>query len=204
MVRQEPAKLRTGVRFPHAPPVIYLDVLGASPKILLTNVSNERQSHQSSQTHMIIIHTLKVSALALFLAALVGACASSGDSPIGSAEEIQEIQSQLLGDMPLPQGARLSGSDSIIIGRGNEWIGRAVVNALQGATDVYAFFQSEYPKGGWTTVTAVKAKTSILVFTKSDRTATVEIVDESLGGPKSVIIVTSSPKNANVVAPTCK
>ena len=43
VVRQEPAKLRTGVRFPHAPPVIYLDVLGASPKILLTNVSKKRQ-----------------------------------------------------------------------------------------------------------------------------------------------------------------
>jgi hypothetical protein len=140
----------------------------------------------------------------LFLAALLGACASSGDSPTGTAEEIQEVQTQLLGDMPLPQGARLSGGDSIIIGRGNEWVGRAVVNAVQGATDVYAFFQSEYPKGGWTTVTAVKAKTSILVFTKGDRTATVEIVDGSFGGPKSVIIVTSSPKNANVVAPVRK
>jgi len=153
---------------------------------------------------MITLQTLKVSAFALFFAALLGACASSGDSPTGTAEEIQEVQTQLLGDMPLPQGARLSGGDSIIIGRGNEWVGRAVVNALQGATDVYAFFQSEYPKGGWTTVTAVKAKTSILVFTKGDRTATVEIVDGSIGGPKSVIIVTSSPKNANVVAPARK
>jgi len=153
---------------------------------------------------MINIHTLKVGTLALFFSALLGACASSGDSPSGTAEEVQEIQSQLLGDMPLPQGARLAGGESIIIGRGNEWVGRAVVNALQGATDVYAFFQSEYPKNGWATVTAVKAKTSILVFTKGDRTATIEIVEGSLGGPKSVIIMTSSPKNANVVAPTRK
>ena len=42
VVRQEPAKLRTGVRFPHAPPVISLDEIGASPKILLSNVSNTR------------------------------------------------------------------------------------------------------------------------------------------------------------------
>ncbi len=153
---------------------------------------------------MITIQTFKVSTLALFLAALMGACASSGDSPSGSPQEIQEVQTQLLGDMLLPQGARLNGSDSIIIGRGNEWVGRAVVNALQGATDVYAFFQSEYPKGGWTTVTAVKAKTSILVFTKNDRTATIEVADGSLGGPKSIIIITSSPKNANVLAPTRK
>jgi len=153
---------------------------------------------------MITFHTLKVLALAFSLTALLGACASSGDSPTGTAEEIQEVQSQLLGDMPLPQGARLVGADSIIIGRGNEWVGRAVVNALQGATDVYAFFQSEYPKAGWTTISAVKAKSSILVFTKGDRTSTIEIVEGSLGGPKSVIIMTSSPKNANVVAPTRK
>ncbi|MBU3636732.1 hypothetical protein [Polynucleobacter sp. es-MAR-4] len=148
--------------------------------------------------------TLKLSALSFLFSALLVACASSGDSPTGTPSEVQEIQSQLLGDMPLPQGARLAGSDSIIIGRGNEWVGRAVVNALQGATDVYAFFQSEYPKGGWTTVTAVKAKTSILVFTKGDRTATIEVTEGSLGGPKSVITITSSPKNANVLAPSRK
>ena len=34
VVRQEPAKLRTGVRFPHAPPVISLDEIGVAPKIL--------------------------------------------------------------------------------------------------------------------------------------------------------------------------
>ena len=153
---------------------------------------------------MIKFHTLKLSALAIFLSALLGACASSADSPSGTPEEVQELQSQLLGDMLLPQGARLNGTDSIIIGRGNEWVGRAVVNAVQGATDVYAFFQSEYPKNGWTTVTAVKAKTSILVFTKADRTATIEVMDGSLGGPKSIIVITSSPKNANVIAPTRK
>ena len=153
---------------------------------------------------MIKPNTLKVGATALFFSALMAACASSGDSPSGSPQEVQEVQSQLLGDMLLPQGARLNGSESIIIGRGNEWVGRAVINAVQGATDVYAFFQSEYPKNGWTIVTAVKAKTSILVFTKGDRTATIEVVDGSLGGPKSVIMITSSPKNANVQAPARK
>ena len=202
VVRQEPAKLRTGVRFPHAPPVICLDELGASPKILLSNVS--KSVNYLNKVQMIKFRTLKLSAHALFLATVLGACASSGDSPSGSPQEVQEVQAQLLGDMLLPQGSRLNGSESIIIGRGNEWVGRATVNALQGATDVYAFFQSEYPKNGWTTVTAVKAKTSILVFTKGDRTATIEVVDGSLGGPKSVIVITSSPKSANVQAPVRK
>ena len=99
---------------------------------------------------------------------MLGACAT-GDSPTGTQEEINQIQSQLLGDMPLPTGAKIMGSDSLIIGRGDGWVGRVNISALQGATDVYAFFQSEYPKAGWTTVTATKAKTSFLVFTKIGR-----------------------------------
>ncbi|MBT8594938.1 hypothetical protein G6672_05505 [Polynucleobacter paneuropaeus] len=137
----------------------------------------------------------------ILLGSVLFACAS-GDSPSGTQAEVQEVQTQLLGDMPLPQGAKIVGSESIIIGGGDQWVGRAVIGALQGATDVYAFFQSEYPKAGWNTVSAVKAKTSILVFTKGDRTATIEVSDGPFNGPKTIIVITSSPKNANVISPT--
>jgi hypothetical protein len=140
-------------------------------------------------------------ALAVCIFLLLGGCASS-DSPTGTSVEVNEIQAQLLGDMPLPAGARIMGTDSLIIGRGDNWVGRVVLNGLQSPTDIYAFFQAEYPKAGWTTVTAVKSKTSILVFTKGDRTSTVEINEGSLTGPKSIIIITASPKNANVIAPS--
>jgi hypothetical protein len=142
------------------------------------------------------------SAIALSILLLLGGCATSGGSPTGTPDEVNEIQAQLLGDMPLPAGARIMGTDSLIIGRGDNWVGRVVLNGLQSSTDIYAFFQAEYPKSGWTTVTAVKSKTSILVFTKGDRTSTVEINEGSLTGPKSIIIITASPKNANVVAPS--
>jgi hypothetical protein len=141
------------------------------------------------------------SAVAVSIFLLLGGCASSG-SPTGTSVEVNEIQAQLLGDMPLPAGARIMGTDSLIIGRGDNWVGRVVLNGLQSPTDIYAFFQAEYPKAGWTTVTAVKSKTSILVFTKGDRTSAVEINEGSLTGPKSIIIITASPKNANVIAPS--
>jgi hypothetical protein len=142
------------------------------------------------------------SALVASIILLLGGCASSGDSPSGTPDEVNQIQAQILGDMPLPSGARIMGTDSLIIGRGDNWVGRVVLNGLQSPTDIYAFFQAEYPKAGWTTVTAVKSKTSILVFTKGERTSTVEINEGSLTGPKSVIIITASPKNANVIAPS--
>ena len=146
----------------------------------------------------------KVAACAASLALLLAACASSGDSPTGTPNEVQEIQAQLLGDMPLPAAAKIIGSDSLFIGRGDYWVGRVVLSGVQTPTDIYAFFQSEYPRVGWTTISAVKSKTSILVFTKGDRTATVELNEGSLSGPKTVITITSSPKNANVVAPSKK
>ena len=114
------------------------------------------------------MHSLKLSVLALSLSALLGACASSGDSPTGTAQEVQEIQTQLLGDMPLPAASKIIGADSLIIGRGDNWVGRVVLSGVQSPTDIYAFFQSEYPRAGWTTVSAVKSKTSILVFTKGE------------------------------------
>jgi hypothetical protein len=40
------------------------------------------------------------------------------------------------------------------------------------------------------------------VFTKGERTSTVEINEGSLTGTKSIIIITASPKNANVIAPS--
>jgi len=153
---------------------------------------------------MIKIYTLKVGALALFFSAFLGACVSSGDSPTGTPSEVQDTQTQLLGDMPLPAASKIIGSDSLIIGRGDNWVGRVMLSGVQTPTDIYAFFQSEYPRAGWTTVSAVKSKTSILVFTKGDRTATVELNEGPFTGPKTIIVITSSPKNANVVAPSRK
>jgi hypothetical protein len=131
---------------------------------------------------------------------LLFGCASSNDSS-SVTNEAQEIQAQVLGDMPLPAGSKILSADSLIIGRGDNWVGRAVLSGAQNSSDIYAFFQAEFPKAGWTTVSAVKAKTGILVFSKADRTATVEINDGSFTGPKSMIAITASPKNANVLVP---
>lgn len=147
---------------------------------------------------------IKTITTAAVLSVLLVSCASSGDSPTGTPSEVQEIQTQLLGDMPLPAAAKMIGSDSLIIGRGDNWVGRVVLSGAQTPTDIYAFFQAEYPKAGWTTVSAVKSKTSILVFTKGDRTSTIELNEGSFGGPKTIITITASPKNANIVAPVKK
>ena len=72
------------------------------------------------------------------MVALLGACATSGDAPTGTPSEIQETQVQLLGDMPLPAASKIVGSESLIIGRGDNWVGRVVLSGVQSPTDIYA------------------------------------------------------------------
>ena len=153
---------------------------------------------------MIKLKSLTSIAIIIAFSGVLSSCATSSDSSSSGSVESQEIQAQLLGDMPLPAASKIMSADSIIIGRGDNWVGRAVLSGVQNSTDIYAFFQAEYPKAGWTTVSAIKAKTSILVFTKGDRTATIELNDGSLTGPKTIITITSSPKTANVLAPSKK
>lgn len=121
---------------------------------------------------------------------LISGCASSG-----TTENLDNIQQQLLGDMPLPQGSRISNDQSLILGGGPQWTGRIVIVSPQGPTDTFAFFRDQFPKAGWTGISSIKAKTSILVFAKADRTVTVEINEASTfqsGG--SVVSLTAAPK----------
>ena len=123
---------------------------------------------------------------------LLCGCASGG---FGSAESLDNIQQQLLGDMPLPQGSKISNEQSIILGGGAQWTGRIVISTPQGPTDTFTFFREQFPKAGWTGISSIKAKTSILVFAKGDRTVTLEINESgafSSGG--SIVNLTAAPK----------
>lgn len=119
----------------------------------------------------------------------------SGCASNGSTESLDNIQQQLLGDMPLPQGSKISNEQSLILGGGPQWTGRIVIVSPQGPTDTFAFFREQFPKAGWTGISSIKAKTSILVFAKADRTVTVEINEAGTfqsGG--SVVSLTAAPK----------
>lgn len=126
------------------------------------------------------------------LVLLVVGCASGG---YGTTESLDNIQQQLLGDMPLPQGSKINNDQSLILGGGPQWTGRIVIVSPQGPTDTFTFFRDQFPRAGWTGISSVKSKTSILVFAKADRTVTVEINEAGTfqsGG--SVVSLIAAPK----------
>ena len=106
--------------------------------------------------------------------------------------------------MPLPKDARISPDKSLILGEGDNWAGRIELSSSMEPLEASAFFVREYPKQNWQLISSTKAKLSILVFTSSSRTLTLEITE---GGPlaaKSMIVMTVAPKIQSQAAPDSK
>ena len=119
-------------------------------------------------------------------------------------DDVKKIETLLLNQMPLPKDARISPDKSLILGEGDNWAGRIELSSSIEPLEASAFFTTEYPKHGWQLISSTKAKLSILVFTGSTRTLTLEITE---GGPlaaKSMIVMTVAPKVQNQVTPDSK
>ncbi len=119
-------------------------------------------------------------------------------------EEIKKIETLLFNQMPLPKDARISFDKSLILGEGDNWAGRIELSSSMEPLEASAFFIAEYPKHGWQLISSTKAKLSIIVFSSSTRTLTLEIIE---GGPlaaKSMIVMTVAPKVQNQAIPDSK
>jgi len=119
-------------------------------------------------------------------------------------DDVKKIDPLLFNQMPLPKDARISPDKSLILGEGDNWAGRIELSSSMEPLEASAFFNTEYPKHGWQLISSTKAKLSILVFTSSTRTLTLEITE---GGPlaaKSMIVMTVAPKIQNQATPDLK
>ena len=119
-------------------------------------------------------------------------------------DEIKKIETLIFNQMPLPKDARISPDKSIILGEGDNWAGRIELSSGMETLEASSFFIKEYPKHGWQLISSTKAKLSILVFSGSTRTLTLEITE---GGPlaaKSMIVMTVAPKVQNQTTPDSK
>ena len=119
-------------------------------------------------------------------------------------DEIKKIETLFFNQMPLPKDARISPDKSLILGEGDNWAGRIELSSSMEPLEASAFFVTEYPKHGWQLISSTKAKLSIIVFSNSTRTLTLEITE---GGPlaaKSMIVLTVAPKVQSQTAPDSK
>ncbi|MFM2428080.1 MAG: hypothetical protein RL707_1907 [Pseudomonadota bacterium] len=118
--------------------------------------------------------------LMLLAAALLSACGTMSSSETNADNNGQRPTMEQLGRMPLPVGTKLRTSESLIFGIGEGWLGRAVFELPNDANSSYNFFAEQLPRQGWTMIASVRGKKSLLVFTRADRAATIEIDDSGM------------------------
>ena len=141
--------------------------------------------------------------MVLFSALLLGC----GSTPLATTAPSSGDKTQLaapgqwLGGLPLPAGSFIRADQSLIIGAGDAWVGRAVLDVGRDADAdaAYRFFMDNLPAQGWAVVTAVRGRQSLLVLTRQERTLTIEIAEPILGAPTGYM--TMAPRNAAVMAP---
>lgn len=135
----------------------------------------------------------------LLATALLTACGTTTDSQ-STIDNGQRPSMEQLGRMPLPTGTKLRTAESLIFGVGEGWLGRAVFELPNDANAGYNFFAEQLPRQGWSMIASVRGKKSLLVFTRADRSATIEIEDSGLFGG-SLASMTVSPVGSTGAAP---
>ena len=136
---------------------------------------------------------------AFVLTALLTACSTTSNSD-NTADNAQRPSMEQLGRMPLPVGTKLRTGESLIFGVGEGWLGRAVFELPNDANSSYNFFAEQLPRQGWSMVASVRGKKSLLVFTRAERAATIEIEDSGLFSG-AVAAMTVSPVGSSSGAP---
>ena len=127
----------------------------------------------------------------LLVLVLTGCASTSSDDAIrGSGAS---PNNELVTSNQLPGGSKINITQSMIMGSGSNWFGRMVLE-LPSTNDAYGFFLEQYPLQGWTLISAVRGKTSLLVFSRADRSATIEMTDGT-GLNTANAVLTISPKS---------
>ena len=105
---------------------------------------------------------------------------------------------QPITDIPIPSGTTLDAHNSLILGGGDQWTGRLVLNISQSHSEAFALYTTQMPQFGWDPIASVQSETSLLTFTRGDRATTIEIREgRAISGCLVRITMTPHVKNTN-------
>jgi len=124
----------------------------------------------------------------LVLATLPG-CGGSPLAPSSTGSAPAPSSSQF-SDIPIPANANMNVDQSLLIGHGDNWIGRLVYTSRGSAGEIYDLYESEMPAFGWKEISSVRGSISVQNWQRGDRFATVQIRETTLG---EETIVTVAP-----------
>ena len=93
---------------------------------------------------------------------------------------------QPITDIPIPSGTTLDAQNSLILGGGDQWTGRLVLNINQSHSKAFALYTTQMPEFGWELLASVQSESSLLTFVRGERLTTIGI---SQGSAKNECLV---------------
>ena len=130
------------------------------------------------------------------LAALAGCSHGVPSSTSGDAGAAASAPSfTQFTDIPVPDGARMDADRTLMLGQGDSWVGRLVINVRWASgPDLFDFYKAQMPAFKWQEISSVRAAISVMTWQRGDRIATVQIEETTLGLGAEVIL-TMGPVN---------
>ena len=91
-------------------------------------------------------------------------------------EESRRVIDYLLSDLPIPDDADIKKEPTVILGTGTGIAGRIVLNSPVSPASNLIFYGNATQGSGWTLSSSTVAEEIVLVYTKDERFATIEIL----------------------------
>jgi hypothetical protein len=147
-----------------------------------------------------IMKSLKSTVFALLVSLALGACSgrmSSIVSPEGSRDDGKapsRASFVRFPDLPMPVKAELDMAKTLVFGSNDSWIGRLVISSSHTSNDMFDFYKQEMSGFDWQEISSVRSDTSVMIYVRVERVATIQISEATLRGAN--VTITVSPKGA--------
>ena len=119
-------------------------------------------------------NSLKLIPLLVFII-LVSGCSIFSTNYSTYQEETRRVIDYLLEDMPIPEDADIQKEPTVILGTGSGIAGRIILDSPVSPASNLIFYGNATQDSGWVLSSSAVGERIILVYTKDDRYATIEI-----------------------------
>ena len=131
----------------------------------------------------------------LFALVLFIGCASKSQLGLTTLDELSIYDESVSSYLYFPAGTKVIVNESVIIGVGDNWVGR--INLFSDITKdkIYIHVAENYKQNGWEPITAFRSENDLMVFQRGEKHITIELSDARKIGQETKIIFTLSSKD---------
>ena len=102
---------------------------------------------------------------------------SVGPATVVNATAARPVVRRFIG-IPMPPNNALDLDRTVVVGDGNDWLGRIFFSAPMTVDQAIEFYRRDMPRFGWTELAMTRSDTSVLAYQEGGRLATIELTPD--------------------------